>query len=45
MAFFEIAAQAFEVEDFLNIFFRFWVFETHFLIKNFLIKKRAQQIL
>ena len=39
MAFLKIAAQAFEAGDFLNILLRFGVFEAHFLIKNFLIKK------
>ena len=39
-AFLKIAAQAFEVGDFLNIFLRFLVFEAHFHIKMFLIKIR-----
>ena len=38
--FLKIVAQAFELGDFLDIFLRFfWVFEAHFLIKIFLIKK------
>ena len=30
----------FEPRDFLNIFLRFWLFEPHFHIKLFLIKKK-----
>ena len=33
------AAQTFEVGDFLKIFLRFLLFEAHFLVKSFLIKK------
>ena len=36
--FLQIAAQAFEAGDFLNIFLRFGVFEDHFLITIFFIK-------
>ena len=35
----KIAAQTFEAGHFLNNFLRFWVFEAHFLIKIFIIKK------
>ena len=38
----KIAAQAFEDGDFLNILLRFGVFEAHFLIKSFPIKKRVK---
>ena len=38
--FFKIRATVIEAGDFLNIFLRFWVFEAHFLIKVFLIKKK-----
>ena len=37
--FLKIAPQAFEAGDFLNIFCMFWVFEAHFLITFFLVKK------
>ena len=39
----KIATQAFEAGDFLNIFINFGVFEAHFLIKIFLIKKTKSQ--
>ena len=35
----KIAAQVFEARDFLDIFLSFSVFEAHFLIEIFLIKK------
>ena len=38
-AFLKIAAQAFRAGDFLNIFFRFSGFQSHFLVNIFLSKK------
>ena len=38
---FEIAAQALDAGGFLNIFFKFWGFEAHFLINIFRIKKNV----
>ena len=49
--FLKIAAQALDAADFLNIFLRFWgfknfgVFEAHFLIKIFLIKKLVLHVM
>ena len=42
--FLKITAQAFEALDFRIILIRFWeVFEVHFLIKIFLIKKQNKK--
>ena len=39
--FLKIAAQVFEAGDFLNIILDFEVFEAHFLIKIFLLKRNV----